>query len=272
MLARSYHRAYGGESQRSLRAAGLSLVERIYPPGLEIPLHSHEHPFLCAVLQGASTETCDGKMWTCCSSTLFLRPAGLSHANRVSEAGLRFLGIEFGPEWRGGDGHRLAALQSPAAIQGACTGLTRKLYREFCRGSLASALIVEGLVLETLGEACRAPFSTKETGLPTWLKKARDLLHDRYRQLPRLTELGREVGVNPRYLARLFRRRYGCTVGEYVRRLQIDYVCRALARPGLSLVQIALEAGFADQSQLCRIFKELLGVTPSQFRREALER
>jgi AraC family transcriptional regulator len=272
MLARSSHHAYWGESQRSLRAAGLFLVQRLYPAGLEIPLHSHEHPFLCAVLQGGSTETCDGKMWTCCASTLFLRPAGVSHANRVSEAALRFLGIEFGPEWQGGDGYRLVALRRPAAIQGACTGLTRKLYREFCRGKLASALIVEGLVLEILGEACRAALSTQETGLPTWLKKARDLLHDRYRQPPRLTQLGREVGVNPLYLARLFRHRYGCTVGEYVRRLQVDYACRALARPGLSLVQIALEAGFADQSQLCRIFKEHLGVTPSQFRRESLKR
>ena len=46
----------------------------------------------------------------------------------------------------------------------------------------------------------------------------------------------------------------------------------ALADPRRSLVGIALDAGFADQSQFCRAFKQLVGVTPSQYRRETLER
>jgi AraC-like DNA-binding protein len=37
----------------------------------------------------------------------------------------------------------------------------------------------------------------------------------------------------------------------------------------LSLAEVALHAGFADQSEFCRHFKRLLGVTPGQFRMPA---
>ena len=37
-----------------------------------------------------------------------------------------------------------------------------------------------------------------------------------------------------------------------------------LIRP---LAEVALHAGFSDQSQFCRHFKRLVGVTPGQFRR-----
>lgn len=272
MLPPDQNHAYRGQCLRSRHIVGLVLTERVYAAGFEIPRHAHEHPFLCAVLQGASSERCGGKVWECTPRTLFLRPSGLTHANRVGEWGLRFLGIELGPNWLARSDQRSLGPKSPAAVDAVCTGLTRKLYREFRWEDGASALVVEGLVLELLGEACRAASSTADTELPRWLRRARDFLHDRYRQPPSLAELAGEVGVHPLHLARVFRRRYHCTVGEYVRRLRVDFACRALALPGHSLVRIALEAGFADQSQFCRTFKQFLGVTPSQYRRETLER
>jgi AraC family transcriptional regulator len=210
-------------------------------------------------------------VWDCTSSTLFVRPAGLTHANRIGENGLGFLGIELAPAWSARWDQRPLLPKSPAAVDGVGAGLTRKLHREFRWDDGASALVVEGLVLEILGEACRAA-SVPETRLPRWLRRARDILHARYRQPPSLTELAGAVGVHPLHLARVFRRGYACTVGEYVRRLRIEFACRALADPRRSLVDIALDAGFADQSQFCRTFKLLLGVTPLQYRRETLER
>jgi AraC family transcriptional regulator len=153
-------------------------------------------------------------------------------------------------------------------LEGPYAGLTLRLYREFRRNDEVSPLIVEGLVLEILGEACRTA-SANEPGTPPWLRKARDILRDRYREPPRPAELADDVGVHPLHLARVFRRKYGCTLGEYVRRLRVECACRELARPGRSLVEVALEAGFCDQSQFCRVFKQHVGLTPSQFRREA---
>jgi AraC family transcriptional regulator len=100
----------------------------------------------------------------------------------------------------------------------------------------------------------------------------RDILHARYTQPPGVVQVADEVGVHPLHLARVFRRTYGCSVGEYVRRLRVEFACRELTRGGRSLAAIALEAGFCDQSQFCHTFKRHVGITPSQFRRQARER
>ncbi len=271
MLSPDQHHTYGGKCLRSRHVAGLIVSERLYAPGVEIPPHTHEHPFLCAVLQGSSSELGAGKVWDCTAKTLFVRPAQLTHANRVGENGVRFLGIELTPAWSPRWEPRSLLPNRSAAVDGVGTGLTRKLYREFRWNDGASTLILEGLVLEILGEVCRAA-TLAETRRPRWLLRARDLLHARYREPPSLTELAGAVGVHPLHLARVFRRTYACTVGEYVRRLRIDFACRALADPRRSLVGIALDAGFADQSQFCRTFKQLLGVTPSHYRREIHQR
>jgi two-component system response regulator YesN len=55
-------------------------------------------------------------------------------------------------------------------------------------------------------------------------------------------------------------------VGEYVRRLRVGQACRRLAHSNASLSEIAFEAGFSDQSQFCRVFKRVTGLTPGTFR------
>jgi AraC-like DNA-binding protein len=41
------------------------------------------------------------------------------------------------------------------------------------------------------------------------------------------------------------------------------------ARTDLSLAEVALHAGFSDQSQFSQHFKRLMGITPGQFRTPA---
>jgi AraC family transcriptional regulator len=150
-------------------------------------------------------------------------------------------------------------------------GLPRKLYREFRCDDSASALVLEGLTLEILGETCRTA-ATADIRRPHWLNHVRERLHAEFRQRLTLRELASEAGVHPLHLARAFRRTYGFTVGHYVRRLRIECACQALAIPGLSQIRVALDAGFADQSQFSRTFKQMMGVTPSQYRREIFAR
>jgi AraC family transcriptional regulator len=270
MPHREPSQAYQGKCLCSRKLPGLSISERVYVAGLEIPPHTHEHAFLGVVLQGSSSERSEGKTWECTAGTVFLRPSELTHTNRVGEKGLHFMGIELASIWLGHWNQQLLP-KSGAAVDGVGTGLPRRLYREFRRCDDSSALVLEGLVLEILGETCRA-FSATETTVPPWLRRARDILQAQYRRPPSLNELAVAVGVHPLHPARTFRSRYVCTVGEYVRRLRIEFACRALADRSRTLVGIALEAGFADQSQFCRTFKRLVGVTPSQYRRENLAR
>jgi AraC-like DNA-binding protein len=68
-------------------------------------------------------------------------------------------------------------------------------------------------------------------------------------------------------LARAFRRAYGISLTGYRRRARARHAARLLSESRMPLCEIALEAGFADQSHLCRVFRGEMGVTPRAFRR-----
>ena len=105
------------------------------------------------------------------------------------------------------------------------------------------------------------------SGRPRWLDEARDRIHVELAARPSLTGLAESVGVHPVTLARAFRRAFGCTVGEYVRRLRIERAARQLADTDLSLAEIALAEGFSDQSHFSNLFRRHTGLSPFQFRR-----
>jgi AraC family transcriptional regulator len=81
-----------------------------------------------------------------------------------------------------------------------------------------------------------------------------------------LRNVANSAGVHPVYFAAVFRRFNGCSVGEYMRRRRIEYARKLLGNPKIPLAQIALEAGFADQSHFTRTYKRFTGRAPSQDR------
>jgi AraC family transcriptional regulator len=94
-------------------------------------------------------------------------------------------------------------------------------------------------------------------------------LHDRFRENLRLADIAAEVGVHPVHLARVFRLSYGAPVGSYARGLRLTWAAGRLRDSGDGIAQIALEAGFFDQSHFTRAFKRHFGMTPLAYRQDA---
>ena len=120
-------------------------------------------------------------------------------------------------------------------------------------------------MLEMLGHATRLLNKTP-VRLPSWLTDARDVLHDRFNDSVSLIEIANIVGVHPTHLARTFKKHYRTTVGEYVRRLRLDWATRQLSETEDSISDIASAAGFYDQSHFSHLFKQHTGFTPAEFR------
>jgi AraC family transcriptional regulator len=68
------------------------------------------------------------------------------------------------------------------------------------------------------------------------------------------------------HLAVEFRRFYGSAPAEYIRRLRVEFACRALSGSTAPLIEIALAAGFSSQSHFSNTFKRLIGMTPTAYR------
>jgi AraC family transcriptional regulator len=128
-------------------------------------------------------------------------------------------------------------------------------------------LAIEGLLLELVASASRLREQNGSSRRPRWLEDARDRIHVELAARPSLSGLAESVGVHPVTLARAFRRAFGCTVGEYVRSLRVERAARQLADTELSLAEIALAAGFSDQSHFSNLFRHHTGLSPSKFRR-----
>jgi len=133
----------------------------------------------------------------------------------------------------------------------------------------ASTLVIEALAVELAVEAARHAERPSDPTGPRWLKQARDLIHDHFADALSLHDIAQSVGIHPVHLARVFRRHYGSTVGEYLRHLRIEYAGQQMVHSNSTLVEIAQAAGFSDQSQFSKTFKRATGLTPAQFRAQA---
>lgn len=248
--------------------AGFSVAEAIYPPRLRQTRHTHTHASFSFVLAGSYLENYEKRGETREKSTVVFHPPQESHSVDFESEAVRILNVEF-------DFPRLAqirehsiVLDSSAICRTETTAwLGNRIYQEFNRTDAASALSIEGLVLEILAEASRNRVSTAERKSPRWLEQAKDFLHDNFSESFALEDVSKIAGVHPVHLARVFREQFGCTIGEYVRRLRVEFACRQISATDISLNEIAVHAGFSDQSHFTRAFKNQFGITPNEYRK-----
>jgi AraC-like DNA-binding protein len=78
------------------------------------------------------------------------------------------------------------------------------------------------------------------------------------------------VGLSPAHFSRFLKQRTGRSFTDLVNQVRVDRACDLLRRTSRSLVQIALDTGFADQSYFTKVFRRYARVTPRQFRLDRL--
>ncbi len=256
-----------GESLR-LRTIGLfTLSEHLYSSTPVLPPHSHHHTYITFVIEGAFEEQYAGSSSiTCRAGALRFLPAGQMHENRI-ESRMRCLHVSTDPVSLDGLDRHSIVPRNPAQINGlTATWLANRLYAEFSREDRASAIAIEGLVLEILAEFARSQVKSGTMLVPRWLQQATDIVESRFLERLSLSAIAAEVGVHYVHLSRQFHKYNRCTIGELIRRRRVQYASHLLAHSQTPLAEIALVCGFSDQSHLSFLFKRYMGVSPSKFR------
>ncbi|WP_223487484.1 AraC family transcriptional regulator [Pseudomonas sp. A-RE-19] len=97
------------------------------------------------------------------------------------------------------------------------------------------------------------------------LERAADYIRDNCTQTLKLEDICEAAQLSPSYLIRAFRQHYGMTPHAFLVNQRIQFA-RDRLRSGQLIVDVALEAGFADQAHFQRAFKQHLAATPGQYR------
>jgi AraC family transcriptional regulator len=249
---------------RSADVDGMTLAELRFPPDYAQEEVVPELPYLALVLDGGLEKSFRlGTMHLnkACALTM---PADVAHAARFGPRGARIVIVKpkKEPMHLGGSLDRLVQLSVPGM-----TWLAWRLAGELRAGDTAAPLAAAGFALELLAATSRASgFARRSRRPPAWLRSAEEVLRACHGDCIGLGELADAVGVHPTHLARAFRAHYGVSVGEYGRRVRLEWAAAEIAGGDTPLATIAARAGFADQSHFTRLFKHHVGTTPAQYR------
>jgi len=251
-----------GTEQQVLRAGGFVVVESAYAPSCALPRHGHDDAALCFAFRGGFEESVDGRTFELAPYDVIVRPPVVGHSNRYGSTGTQCVLISVPLD-------ALARLRPYTSLFETTRRVPRedgeriamRIHRELAARDDSSPIVVEGLVLELIGASSRV----RRNEPPRWLCDARDFIHAHWPEHPSLSDIARAGGIHPANLVRGFRAHLRCSPGEYMRRLRLEHARNQLssARP---IADIAIEAGFYDQSHFTTAFRRHFGLTPSAYR------
>ncbi len=78
--------------------------------------------------------------------------------------------------------------------------------------------------------------------------------------------LAHAIDMNPNYMSRIFKQYTGAKLNDYINTLRIDDARERLTGSNSKIIDIALETGFESLATFNRVFKQITGKTPSQYR------
>lgn len=81
-----------------------------------------------------------------------------------------------------------------------------------------------------------------------------------------LTALAETAGMSTHYFCELFKDSVHVSPHQYVLRRRIERARKLLSDPGVTVLEAAVRSGFSDQSHFTKIFRRIVGVTPTGYR------
>lgn len=115
------------------------------------------------------------------------------------------------------------------------------------------------------GRNLRTPDRSRKTNL----NEIKEFMDQHYDESLSIGQLARMANISPKYFVDLFKKTYGLSAMDYLTAVRINHAKRYLAESGERLRDIALKVGYKDEFYFSRKFKKEVGVSPSDFAKNA---
>ena len=104
--------------------------------------------------------------------------------------------------------------------------------------------------------------------LPQVVETALKLLQQEFAFLDGIGDLAQRLEVSQEYLTRTFRSHVGMTPGKYLNQVRIEHAKLLLQRGSHNVAFVADACGFANGNYFARVFRAMVGVSPSAYAKE----
>jgi AraC-like DNA-binding protein len=103
---------------------------------------------------------------------------------------------------------------------------------------------------------------------PPVIAKAKEFIKEHYTEDLSLGQVAQAAHASIFYLCKLFRKATGVTFTEFVSRTRVEKAKNLLLNPNLRVREIAFEVGFQSLTHFNRVFKSILGLSPTEYREQ----
>ena len=204
--------------------------------------------------------------------TLLLFPARRHGGIGTLPPGLQFYWIHFELNEQLSDDNKLDPLELPQVTNLQRPEKLESLFRYFLDSQEAgdlSQVAANLLVMVMLVEIANS--SQHETDESDKVSSLAEMVHNYiwiHNDRPITAgSIAEELGYNPDYLGRVYRKIYDCTITQAIHQSRVARACTLLIDSDMTIEEIARTCGFSDADYFRRIFRRYRYITPIAFRR-----
>ncbi|MGN0637103.1 MAG: AraC family transcriptional regulator [Huintestinicola sp.] len=248
----------------------------ISPSGFLHHRRSFDENVLIMVTEGTLYITANNAPFSLVPGQYIFLKAGEEHyGHRPSDGRLSYLWAHFrsdcGFETVNNDSSEYTYLL-PEALALSDSGRTAQLFHQLMDMSLEEKLYTQNmsdyamslLLMELTQEYFRDRDSSDK--LPLAVVSAREWIKNHYYLPFDVRSLAEAVGYSADYLSSLFKQSTGISIVRYTNRLRIKTAKTLLSNYDITIKEAAFSCGFSDEKYFMKVFKQLEGITPSQYK------
>jgi AraC-like DNA-binding protein len=106
----------------------------------------------------------------------------------------------------------------------------------------------------------------QENSEPPPITRAKEYINERKGEDMSLNDVAKVVNMSTFHFCKMFKKATGLTFTEYLSLVRIAKAKNLLLNPNLRVSEIAYEVGFQSLTHFNRIFRKIVGESPSQYR------
>jgi len=106
----------------------------------------------------------------------------------------------------------------------------------------------------------------QENAEPPVIARAKQFIHEHQAEDLSLGQVAKAVNTSTFYFCKIFKKMTGINFTDYLSRVRIEKAKNLLLNPNLRISEIAYEVGFQSLTHFNRVFKKIIGQSPTRYR------